>query len=110
MNCPECMAWSEVLLTRAPRRRRECANGHRFTTREHYEDETVTMTYLTPGDLAQRWRMDVKTLSNWRVQGKGPAYVKLGEGRNTKVLYPKEAIEAYEQAGIRLPANVEGAA
>ena len=35
MNCPTCGAWSRVLSTRrGTLRRRECANGHRFTTRE----------------------------------------------------------------------------
>lgn len=34
MNCPECGAWSVVLDTRGPRRRRECGNGHRFSTIE----------------------------------------------------------------------------
>lgn len=34
MKCPTCNAWTSVLDTRETRRRRECANGHRFTTRE----------------------------------------------------------------------------
>ena len=39
MNCPECGAWSLVNETRKSptfgyRRRRECANGHKFTTKE----------------------------------------------------------------------------
>lgn len=40
MKCPECGAWSEVKDTRQNKaktvvtRRRECANGHRFTTQE----------------------------------------------------------------------------
>lgn len=35
MKCPHCNAWTEVLSTRGgTRRRRECANGHRFTTQE----------------------------------------------------------------------------
>ena len=38
MNCPECGAWSVILETRSSpvryRRRRECANGHKFTTEE----------------------------------------------------------------------------
>lgn len=51
---------------------------------------------LTPQEVASRWRVDVKTLSNWRVKGRGPHFVKLGEGRNTRVLYRPEDIEAYE--------------
>jgi transcriptional regulator NrdR family protein len=40
LKCPECGAWTEVLETKKIRntnilkRRRECANGHRFTTHE----------------------------------------------------------------------------
>ena len=34
MNCPHCGAWSTVNYTKMPRRRRECANGHKFTTQE----------------------------------------------------------------------------
>lgn len=34
MMCPTCSAWSAVLNTRLARRRRECANGHRFSTVE----------------------------------------------------------------------------
>ena len=38
MNCPECGAWTTVKETRLTvmryRRRRECGNGHKFTTEE----------------------------------------------------------------------------
>lgn len=34
MKCPTCGAWSSVLETRGVTRRRECANGHRFSTIE----------------------------------------------------------------------------
>lgn len=34
MKCPMCSKWSNVIETRGDRRRRECGNGHRFTTRE----------------------------------------------------------------------------
>lgn len=56
-------------------------------------------TYFTPAELAKRWHIHIVTLSNWRAQGRGPAYVKLG----SKVLYPVDVIEAYEQAGARQP-------
>ena len=39
MNCPKCGVWTNVLDTRNKGsftlRRRECGNGHRFTTEEH---------------------------------------------------------------------------
>lgn len=36
--------------------------------------------YLTPKDLASRWKntISLKTLANWRSQGDGPAYTKIG--------------------------------
>lgn len=34
MKCPLCGAWSSVLQTNGVRRRRECANNHRFNTIE----------------------------------------------------------------------------
>lgn len=35
MKCPHCGAWTRVLSTReGTTRRRECANKHRFTTKE----------------------------------------------------------------------------
>lgn len=34
MKCPTCDAWTDVLQTSDNRRRRECSNGHRFSTKE----------------------------------------------------------------------------
>lgn len=36
--------------------------------------------YLTPKELASRWKntITLKTLANWRSQGDGPAYTKIG--------------------------------
>jgi transcriptional regulator NrdR family protein len=41
MKCPECGVWSVVKETRGTRRRRECANEHRFTTEEVVIPEEV---------------------------------------------------------------------
>jgi transcriptional regulator NrdR family protein len=52
MNCPECGAWTTINETRLTvmryRRRRECGNGHKFTTEEvvvpqkQIEQEVIT--------------------------------------------------------------------
>lgn len=34
MKCPKCQAATSVVETRDPKRRRECVNGHRFSTLE----------------------------------------------------------------------------
>lgn len=52
---------------------------------------------LTPKETAERLRMTVGTLSNWRVQGVGPRFIKLGR----KVLYPVVEIEAFEKRQLR---------
>jgi hypothetical protein len=51
-------------------------------------------TYLTAVEVAERLRVSVLTLANWRVLGKGPAYVKIG----SKVLYPIDTLEEWELA------------
>jgi excisionase family DNA binding protein len=52
---------------------------------------------LTPQEAAERLRTSVGTLSNWRVRGEGPRFIKLGR----KVLYPLAEIEAFEQRQLR---------
>lgn len=43
MKCPLCGTWSAVIDSRIPMRRRECANGHRFTTEEILNDRTMRL-------------------------------------------------------------------
>lgn len=53
--------------------------------------------HLTPKELAKRWHKNIETLANWRHKGIGPAFLKLGK----QVLYPLEAVEAYEAQQLR---------
>lgn len=55
---------------------------------------------LTTQQLAERWSMSVGTLQNWRLKAKGPSYIKLGEGRATKVLYRLDDIVEFENQTI----------
>mgnify|MGYP006165786907 CR=1 FL=1 len=48
--------------------------------------------HLHQEHLARRWGISPRTLERWRVEGRGPRYMKIG-GR---VLYRLEDIEAYE--------------
>lgn len=52
--------------------------------------------HLKPEEVAQRLRTTVGALSNWRMQGKGPRYIKLGR----KILYPLREVEAFEAAHL----------
>lgn len=60
---------------------------------------TPSEQYLTAKELAERWRNIVspQALANWRSEGRGPAFVKIG-GR---VLYPIRDVLAYEQQSRR---------
>ena len=53
------------------------------------------MDYLTPQQVRDRYqgRLSLQTLANWRYQGTGPQYLKLG-GR---VLYPLAELLAWER-------------
>lgn len=67
MNCPTCSAYSRVLHTRdgdtvAIKRRRECANGHRFTTVEAvpraFCKRDMAQAQATSKARADRWKRD----------------------------------------------------
>lgn len=49
--------------------------------------------FLTPNELADRWKYSPGTLANRRSRGDGPTYIIAGG----KVLYPLEEIEKYEK-------------
>ena len=54
---------------------------------------------LTAVELSERWRglVSLQTLANWRSQGRGPCYIKVGR----KVLYPLDAVEEFEQKNFK---------
>ena len=51
--------------------------------------------YLTARELAERWKIHHRTLSNWRLTDRGPNFLKFGS-RNIR--YTLEAVEAYESS------------
>jgi hypothetical protein len=62
------------------------------------------MEHLDQNDLAKRWRISPRTLVQWRWQGRGPRYLKIG-GR---VVYRLPDVETFEAE--RLHANTTVAA
>jgi hypothetical protein len=54
--------------------------------------------HLNQSVLAERWSISVRTLEQWRWQGRGPRYLKIG-GR---VVYRLEDVLAYEAAHLHL--------
>ena len=50
--------------------------------------------FLTPKELAERWRVHVNSVERWRREGKPPDYILI----NGKILYTLADIEALESA------------
>ena len=57
----------------------------------------VFRRHLNQEQLARRWSLSPRTLERWRSTGQGPSYLRLG-GR---VVYPLEAIQAFEEQSHR---------
>ena len=53
---------------------------------------------LRQKQLADRWLMSPRTLEQWRWQGKGPKYLKIG----AMVVYRLEDVEAFEAENLYL--------
>lgn len=49
--------------------------------------------HLTPEDLSDRWKVPLATLSQWRWNGKGPHYLKLGR----HIVYLLQDVELFEE-------------
>lgn len=52
---------------------------------------------MTPETLSERWNITQVTLSQWRVNGRGPRFLKLGR----KVMYRIQDIEEFEEQNAR---------
>lgn len=61
-------------------------------------DSPTRKAKATPADVAGYLRVDEKTLSQWRWQGKGPRYAKLGEGRTAPIRYDWEDVHSWLEA------------
>lgn len=57
----------------------------------------MTDELLTTKDLTERWKLKDNTLRTWRMQGKGPAYIRLGESTSSQIRYRLSDIEKYEK-------------
>lgn len=51
---------------------------------------------LTAEQVAERYGMTKESLSNWRLAGKGPAYIRLGSGSRARVMYRVADVEEWE--------------
>lgn len=53
--------------------------------------------YLTPKELADRWKITPATLANWRARKTGIQFVKLGDGPKARVLYRMIDVKFFER-------------
>lgn len=53
----------------------------------------MSETFLTADQLAKRWVIRTETLSQWRWNGRGPQYLKIGR----RVLYRLEDVLCFEE-------------
>lgn len=74
-------------------------NGHSITMDDVLEGTPSTLddVFMTPEELAQRWRIDVTSLSNLRSRGDGLPFTKT----TGRVLYKVADVLACEARGVR---------
>ncbi|MDX2074086.1 MAG: hypothetical protein SFX19_06960 [Alphaproteobacteria bacterium] len=67
----------------------ESANAQRTSsiTRSNDPDDL-----LTQDQVAKQWGLSAKALEKWRVEGKEPKYIKLGNGKKSVVRYRRQDI------------------
>lgn len=58
---------------------------------------------LTSDEVADHLQVKSHTLLRWRLNGKGPVYLKFGKGQKSQVRYRLSDILAYEQQMARTP-------
>ena len=62
--------------------------------------------HLTPENLAERWNVPLTTLSQWRWNGRGPHYLKLGK----RIAYRLQEVEDFEKTKLRRDTTCTGQA
>jgi predicted site-specific integrase-resolvase len=50
---------------------------------------------LSAGDVCELTGISVERLNAWRKLGRGPVYIKMGDGPNGAVRYPREDLRTY---------------
>lgn len=61
-------------------------------------------TKLTPKQLSELWDVPLATLSQWRWNGKGPEFIKIGK----HIKYRKEDVARFELENLRKDTTCKG--
>jgi predicted site-specific integrase-resolvase len=59
---------------------------------------------LTPEELAELWNVPLATLSQWRWNGRGPEFIKLGK----RIMYRLQEVEVFEEEKLRRSTTRKG--
>jgi predicted site-specific integrase-resolvase len=51
--------------------------------------------YMSATEVSEVTGISIDRLNAWRKAGRGPDYIKVGEGRNGAVRYPREDLRRY---------------
>ena len=79
-------------MTRLPETERT-----RFSRTDREAVLATERPHLLEHELAQRWRLSVRTLQRWRRAGSGPVFLRLGR----RVAYRLSDVERFETAHVR---------
>ena len=55
---------------------------------------------MHPAAVAKRYSMTPESLANWRREGKGPRWIKLGNGKRPRVMYRASDVLAWEEKNM----------
>ena len=70
-------------------------------TKEALNEQVPSALRLwTKKDTANVLHVEIKTLDNWRTQGRGPCFVRLG-GPRGRILYRESDLTKYIEAAVR---------
>lgn len=58
------------------------------TVKKQLEQAAATEIFLTPEQLCERWKVSMRCLEKWRLEGKPPAYMKVQKSQRAIIRYP----------------------
>lgn len=56
--------------------------------KKQLEQASGTEKFLTPEQLCERWKVSMRCLEKWRLEGKPPAYMKVQKSQRAIIRYP----------------------
>lgn len=81
----------------------EREQAERDAQREHarMERAQVSTDLLPPPAVAARYSMTPESLANWRREGKGPRWIRLGDGKRPRVMYRMADVIEWENQRVK---------